>query len=262
MEKNEKKIIVALTRPFDRIDEAVSLVESYGATPFIAPTLELKLTNTESLKSLVELADDLDYLIFTSPTSIESIFKFYPNFREKLNMNCQIATIGHKTKEVANEYGLAIDLVPEEYTAEGLLKSFENINIKNSLIGLPRTLAARDVLPEGLKKMGADVILAESYSSVIPLDKVRIELLIEKILQNEIDAITFTSPLTAKNLFKVAIEEQIPEIVNRLSSSVLTVAIGPITYKALKSYGIEAIYPKRYTVKDMMDLLFEKLNHH
>lgn len=42
--------------------------------------------------------------------------------------------------------------------------------------------------------MGADVILAESYESIIPLDTVRIEVLIGKILSSEIDAITFTSP--------------------------------------------------------------------
>ncbi|MCL2157456.1 MAG: uroporphyrinogen-III synthase, partial [Methanobrevibacter sp.] len=53
--------------------------------------------------------------------------------------------------------------MPEDYTAEGLLKSFENVNVKNTLIGLPRTLAARDTLPKGLKKLGADVRLAESY---------------------------------------------------------------------------------------------------
>ena len=259
MGKKEKKMVIAITRPFNRIDEAVSIVESYGAEAFLSPTLELELTNTESLKTLFELVNDLNWLIFTSPTSIESIFKFYPNFREKINENCQIATIGHKTEEVANKYGLTADLIPEDYTAEGLLESFEKINLKKSLIGLPRTLAARDTLPEGLEKMGADVILAESYDSIIPLDKVRIELLIDKILNSEIDAITFTSPLTAKNLFKVAMDEQIPELASKLSTTVLTVAIGPITNKTLEELGVECIYPDKYTVKDMMELLFENL---
>ena len=98
----ENKKIVAITRPYNRIDEAVELIESYRGEAFIAPTLELKLKNTDSLKSLVELANDFDWLIFTSPTSIESIFEFYPDFREKINENCQIATIGHKTEEVTN----------------------------------------------------------------------------------------------------------------------------------------------------------------
>ncbi|MCL2157454.1 MAG: uroporphyrinogen-III synthase [Methanobrevibacter sp.] len=254
-----KKKTIAITRPYNRIDEAVELVESYGAEAFIVPTLELELKNTASLKNLVEIANELDWLIFTSPTSIESIFKFYPDFKEKINKNCKIATIGHKSEEVANSYGIFSDLIPEDYTAEGLLKSFENVNVENTLIGLPRTLAARDTLPKGLKKLGADVILAESYESLIPSDTNKIETLIEKILNSKIDAITFTSPLTAKNLFKVAANEQIPELANILSTSVLSVSIGPITYKVLKKLGVNSIYPKVYTVKDMMELLFVNL---
>jgi len=257
---NTKKKTIAITRPYDRIDEAVELVESFGGEAFISPTLELKFKNSDSLKSLVELADDLDWLILTSPTSIESIYHFYPDFRDKINQNCEIAVIGPKTKEVASSYGLSVTLTPDDYTAEGLLTELEKSNVRHSLIGLPRTLAARDTLPQGLEKLGADVILAESYESLIPSDTARIEILIEKILNDEIDAITFTSPLTAINLFKIATDEQIPELVNQLSTNVLTVAIGPITGKTLEKLGVKSIYPKIYTVKDMMELLFESLN--
>jgi uroporphyrinogen-III synthase len=163
------------------------------------------------------------------------------------------------TEKVAYSYGFNIDLIPKDYTAEGLLKAFEKHNVRKSLVGLPRTLAARDILPTGLEKLGADVLLAECYESLIPSDTTRIEVLIEKILNSEIDAITFTSPLTAKNLFEIATEEQIPELVNQLTSNVLSVAIGPITSKTLENIGVKTIYPKVYTVKDMMELLFENL---
>lgn len=261
MKKRKNEKVVAITRPFNRVDEAVSIVESHRAEAFITPTLELELTNTKSLKSLVEITNELNWLIFTSPTSLESIFKFYPEFREKLDENCQIAAIGKKTEEIANEYGLFIDIVPKEYTAEGLLEAFKenNININNSLIGLPRTLTARNTLPEGLKKMGADVILAESYKSTLPQNTMRIKVLIEKLLNSEIDAITFTSPMIVKNLFNVASDKQIPELINKLSTNVLTVSIGPITNKILENYNIDSIYPKTYTVKDMMELLFENM---
>ena len=259
MSKILKKKTIAITRPYNRIDEAVEIIESNGCEAFIVPTLELKLKNTDSLKNLIKLANDLDWLIFTSPTSIESIFKFYPDFKERINQNCKIATIGHKTEEVANSYGIATNLIPEDYTAEGLLYAFEELNVKNSLVGIPRTLAARDTLPEGLKNMGANVILAESYESIVPSDTAKIKVLIEKILNQEIDAITFTSPLTAINLFKVATDEEIPKLANKLSTSILSVAIGPITNKTLEKLGVTAIYPKVYTVKDMMDLLFENL---
>ena len=79
MNDEDSEKVVAITRPFDRINEAVKLVEANGATAFVAPTLELRLLNTPSLKKLMDNACDLDWLIFTSATSIDSIFHFYPD---------------------------------------------------------------------------------------------------------------------------------------------------------------------------------------
>jgi uroporphyrinogen-III synthase len=262
MSKNykESKKTIAITRPYNRMDEGVEIVKSYGAEPFIAPTLELKLVNTNTLKNLIKVANKLDWLIFTSPTSLESIFNFYPDFKEKLSDECKIVAIGTKTKEKSNEYGVEIDLIPKNYTAEGILESFKDIDVKNKLIGIPRTLDARLVLPDKLKERGANVLIAEAYKSILPADTLRIEVLISKILNNEIDAITFTSPLTVKNLFKVAVDDQKNELINKLSTSVLTVAIGPVTHEVIEEYGItSSIYPNQYTVKNMMELLFDSL---
>ena len=255
MESSNKKII-ALTRPENRTTEAVKIIESYGAIPLLVPTLELELINSESLKDLMKRAGDLNWLIFTSVTSIEAVFKFYPNFREKLNDKCKLGVIGHKTAEVADNYGLNVDLIPEDYTAEGLLESFSKIDLNGKLIGVPRTFQARTILPEGLKEMGAEVLLAESYHSIVPKDTEIIKDLIEKILNSEIDGITFTSPLTVKNLFELT--ENKEELATALSENILTVSIGPITGKLLNEYKVKHIYPERYTVKNMLKLMFDK----
>ena len=252
---------IAITRPEERSKAAKEFIENYGAEAVIVPTLELKLENTDSLKELMSRFNELDWLIFTSVSSIDSIFNFYPNFLESLNPNCKIATIGTKTAEVAMNKQLHIDIIPKDYTAEGLLEEFERIDLNNKIVGVPRTFSARTILPEGLKDMGAEVILAESYKSVIPEDKKDIENLIREILDEKIDGITFTSPLTVVNLFKVVKEGEKEELIEKLSNSTLTVAIGPITGKILDEYNIKHIYPERYTVKDMIDLMFRELNN-
>ena len=236
---------IAITRPKERSKAAKEFIENYGGEALIVPTLELKLENTDSLKELMGRFGELDWLIFTSVSSIDSIFKFYPDFAQTLNPDCKIATIGTKTAEVAMNKGLHIDIIPKDYTAEGLIEEFKRITI----------------LPEELKNMGAEVILAESYKSVIPDDKKDIENLIQEIIDERIDGITFTSPLTVVNLFKTAEDDQKDELVEKLSSSTLTVAIGPITGKILDDYNVKHIYPERYTVKDMIDLMFRELNN-
>ncbi|WP_409200788.1 uroporphyrinogen-III synthase [Methanobrevibacter sp. DSM 116169] len=249
------KPVIAITRPFERSQIAKEIVEDLGGEALIAPTLDLKLTNSDSLKKLISNKNKLDWIIFTSSTSIESIERFYPDFKNDLK--AKIAVIGKKTAEVARKYDYIINLIPQDYTAEGLLESFKDIDITNNTIGIPRTFSARDTLPEGLENKGAKVILAEAYESLLPQDTVRIEVLIEKIKLNEIDGIIFTSPLTVENLFKVATNEK--ELADKLSVDILTVAIGPITSNTLNKYNVTNIYPDKYTVQDMLELLFQKL---
>lgn len=252
---------IAITRPEERSKAAMEFIENYGGEAVIAPTLELKLENTDSLKNLMGRLDQLDWLIFTSVSSIDSIFKFYPDFLENLNPNCKLATIGTKTAELAIKKGMRVDIIPKDYTAEGLLEEFERIDLNNKIVGVPRTFSARTILPNELKRMGAEVILAESYKSVIPEDTGRIEDLIQSILNEDIDGIIFTSPLTVKNLFIIAKEDKKEQLVEKLSSSTLTVAIGPITGRILDEYKVKHIYPERYTVKDMIDLMFREFNN-
>lgn len=252
------KKVVALTRPASRSDEAKILIESYNAEALIVPTLEIELLNSPTLKAFMEEVENMDWLIFTSVSSLDSIYKYYPDFNEKLNNKCKTAVIGHKTAEVAEKYGLKVDLIPKDYTAEGLLESFQEINIKDLTIGIPRTYSARKLLPEELEKKGAKVILAESYKSILPHDTNKINNLITKILNKEIDAITFTSPLTVHNLFKVA-DKRSDDLAIGLSDYLLCVSIGPITAKALDAYNVKYVYPERYTVKDMIELMFDMI---
>ena len=99
------------------------------------------------------------------------------------------------------------------------------------------------------------IILAEAYKSLFPMDEDSVKELIRKIENSEIDAITFTSPLTVHNFFKISHDNE--KLAELLSNNLLTVSIGPITAKVLEEYNVEHIYPDTYTVPDMMELLFK-----
>ena len=245
--------IVAITRPKDRSRAACRIVEELGGQYVLAPTLDLKPVNTASLKNLIANKDSLDWIVFTSPTTITSLNLFYPDFLK--NLECRVAVIGNKTGKLAKDNGVNVDLIPEDFTAEGLIEEFEKRNITNQTIGIPRTASARAILPEGLEKLNNKVILAEAYKSLFPMNKTKINDLIAKIENNEIDAITFTSPLTVTNFFKIANNKE--KLASLLSNNLLTVCIGPITGKILDQYNINYIYPDTYTVRDMMELLFK-----
>ena len=250
------KPVVAITRPKDRAAKACEIVEKLGGETILAPTLDLKPVNTQSLKDLVARKDELDWIIFTSPTTIVSLNQFHPDFLK--NLNCKLAVIGNKTGKLAEKNGLKVDLMPDSFTAEGLIEEFKRQNITCQTIGIPRTASARPVLPEELEKLGNTVILAEAYKSLFPMDEDAVKDLISKIENREIDAITFTSPLTVENFFEIVEDKE--KMAKLLSENLLTVCIGPITAKVLDKYDVTYIYPDTYTVPDMMELLFKTLD--
>ena len=252
--------VIAVTRPRERAQVAVDIITREGGEALLAPTLELVMTRTESLLELCQHAKDLDWIIFTSPASLQSLFHYCPDFKCDLHHDCRIAAIGPRTQRVLEEYGLKAELVPEDYTAEGLLKVMAPLNLEGKIIGIPRTFSARDVLPEGLRKMGAQVLLAEAYKSTIPHDLKPVQDLMEGILNDEVDAITFTSPLTVHNLFEIAANRK-KELIDHLKSGkIMIIAIGPITGYAIQEHDLPYIAPSKYTVEAMLDKMMEEMN--
>ena len=234
------------------------IIRQYNGEAIIIPTLELQLVKSPELIEMVNAIDSYDWIIFTSPAGVKSFFNVFTS--EKIP--CNIATIGIKTEEELLKYDNKSDLIPDKFTAEGLLESFKSIDIKGKKIALPRTLSARTVLPEGLEDYGATVTIAEAYTSGIPHDKTSILDLGDKIINKEIDIITFTSPLTVSNLFDVLKEDDSNKfdlILERLKSDIIIASIGPITGNKLNQYNLQAIEPDKYTVKDMIDILLEKI---
>lgn len=251
-----KKIVI--TRPAERAKDSVEMVKSYGAIPVVTPTIELKDSKPEEMIKFCNILGELDWLVFTSPKAIESFFK-YCNLKNAPDL--KIAVIGPKTGEILDKYGVKADLMPDNYTAEGLLEAFEQFDVRGMKIGLPRTMVARYTLPHGLEKRGAEVILADAYKSEMPDDKSKIYELIDDILKRKIDAIMFTSPLTVKNLIKTAKDAGYEEIIDILQKrEVIVAAIGPITKKVLEAEKIEPVMPEVYTFKNMLDKLEEVMN--
>ncbi len=252
---NNKKIVI--TRPRERSKVLADLIKDHGGVPIIIPTLELQLVKSKELVYITENISDFEWIIFTSPAGVKSFFNIYKDN----TIPCKIAVIGVKTEEELLKHDNKPDIIPDDFTAEGLIESFKSIDIKDKCIALPRTLSARTVLPDTLEEYGANVYIAEAYTSAIPKDTTKIIELSDMIINNEIDIITFTSPLTVKNLITV-VKDQKPEIIDEfldaLRNNVTVASIGPVTTKALSEYNIKPVEPERYTVKDMINSLLEK----
>jgi len=138
-----------------------------------------------------------------------------------------------------------VDLVPEEYISEGVVKAFHGQDIEGTKILLPRAETSRDVIPAGLEKMGAQVDVVTVYRTVS--SGRRPEALDSLIKEGKVDVITFTSPSTVTYF---------QEIMGRdyaLPPRVKIAAIGPVTAAAVHKAGLKVdILQETYTIEGLV----------
>lgn len=242
---------VLITREYTKDYEPL---EDLGAEIFEFPTIEI--APPESYKELDESIDKIEtynWIIFTSANG----FKYFMQRLMHKEMDIRdlkgikICAIGTKTAEAIRNYGIKVDLIPEEFTAEGLIKVFSQQSTANSLKGmkflLPRAEVAREVFPQKVRELGGEINTPAAYRAIKP--EKHGKRLKRFLKEGRITIATFTSAATFNNFMDI-IDEDATEILKDVTIAV----IGPVTAKAIEKAGLKvSIMPKEATIKAMVD---------
>ena len=158
-------------------------------------------------------------------------------------LSLKVCAIGPATAKELKEKKVRVDYIPEEYVAEAILKGFAEMSVHGKRILLARAKVARDVLPKGLRQMGAKVDVVEVYRTVKPRGGAR--RLRQLFSEGRIDVITFTSSSTV-NHFADLLKK---DAVGSFLKDTVVACIGPITARTAKGLGLEVrIQPEEYTI--------------
>jgi len=244
---------IVITRPQRQADDLASLLEKEGAQAIHFPTIKIvPPPSWESLDTALNNLADYNWLIFTSANGVqyffERLFMLNKDIRELKGI--KICCIGPATAEQVTKRGIKVDLVPEHYISEGILKAFALIDMQGKKVLIPRAAQARDILPAGLKKMGALVDVVTAYATVISGEKK--EKLEELIRDKRIDVITFTSSSTVTNFLEIMGKEfSIPP-------QIKIACIGPITAATVEKAGYTVdIHQEEYTMPGLVQALID-----
>lgn len=248
---------IVITRAEKKSLEFAQQIKKLGGTPIIIPLLSFeptRLTKSEMLQ--FSRLYDYEWLIFTSSNGVDYFF----HHADQLKINFQeckvkIAVIGDKTKLALEEKGFEPSILPNDFVAEGLFEALQKEKMNGMKVLYIQGDLARDFIPTKLSEIGAKVTKLSVYKTVCPSNtKAWVEL-----LQQNIDAITFTSPSTIKH-FTHLLEGQ--EWKQWISKTVVC-CIGPITEKAALSFGIKSnVVPRTYTMEHLLHeliLYFKKM---
>ena len=229
---HNRRILITRTRG-QSSDLAIQL-EALGATSILIPTIEI--VPPESYNPLDQALAHLvsfDWVLFTSANAVEA-FGERMRLRDSVALppTVKIAVIGPATARAVEAVGLPVALVPDRYIAESLAESLAPHALGRRIL-IVRAEKARDVLPDTLTRAGATVTVAPAYCNRVPTDSVSSIQRIFSSPEVQIDAITFTSASTARNLAGLLDAASLT-----LPAGIALASIGPITSDALRELGL------------------------
>jgi uroporphyrinogen III methyltransferase/synthase len=252
-----KKIVV--TRSREQSGELVDLLESLGAEPIEAPMIRVEAPDDYGpLDKATAEASTYDWIIFTSANGADFFFRrlMAGNGDIRDLKGVKLVAIGPATAERLARHGLRVDLEPAESRAEAIVQALrETGDLKGKRFLLPRADIAREVLPEELRRCGADVTEVVAYRTVLAeIEREGDPDIYRMLLEKRIDVVTFTSASTVKNFVQIFGAEQSPDLLNATKVA----SIGPVTAEAAEQYGIKtAIMPKEYTIPSLVQAIVD-----
>lgn len=205
--KNLSGKTVVITRAKAQASELVHELERLGARVIEFPTIKtVPLESYQKVDYSMERIDaamtkgliHYEWIIFTSTNSVRFFLGRIVATGRSISVltGAKIAAVGPGTAKKLEEAGLRVDLVPQDNKAEGLVQAFSLLNISAKRILVPRAESARDILPEGLTRMGGIVEIVPCYRTVA--DEAGVAN-VKAALERGVDVITFTSGSTVQN---------------------------------------------------------------
>jgi uroporphyrinogen III methyltransferase/synthase len=244
---------VVITRPERQADDLAKLLAAEGASAIAFPTISIvPPADWSELDGALEKLSNYHWLIFTSANGVHF---FFERLREKGRdvrdlKGIKICCIGPATASQIEARGIRVDLVPDEFIAEGILKSFATLDLSGKKILIPRAMRARDILPEGLKKQGAAVDVVTAYRTINSGGKK--EDLTALIDAGDVNVITFTSSSTVTNFIEIMGVDYV------LPPQIKIACIGPVTAATAKKAGFRIdIAQEEYTMNGLVQSLIK-----
>lgn len=244
---------VVVTRARAQASDLTKKLEAQGAKVIEVPAI--KIVPADDYAPLDAAIADINaykWLVFTSANGVEYFFERLLHIGKDARalFGVKLAAIGSATAKALADHGLTADLIPSAYKAEELAEALVDKITAGDKILIARAKVAREVLPESLRKIGADVNVVTAYQTVADCDNK--EELLEALGSGAASIVTFTSSSTVTNLLKVLGDKK--DLLNKVALA----AIGPVTAETLKQHGLTpAISAAQYTIDGLMTAIQE-----
>lgn len=180
---------------------------------------------------------DYDWICFSSPRAVDAVV----SRSSKAPEGVKVAAVGPSTSLSLKEAGWEVHRIPPEGNGKGLVEAFRLAgDAAGARVFFPASEIARDVIPDGLAGLGAEVDRITAYRMVrLELDVASCRASVER---EEVHAVTFASP-SAMEALRAQLGE---ESFHRIREEIPAATMGPTTAAALEKAGWKRVSIARY----------------
>ena len=231
-------LTIAVTRARAQGSALAARLQGLGAAALQAPAIRIAPLPGPAIE-----IDRYDLVCLTSPNGVHLLFDrlALAGRDARALAGARVAAIGPGTAAALREHGVIADVVPERFVAEGLVEALADVPVARALIA--RAAQARDVLPDALRRRGAEVDVVALYETVAePMSSQQLAAVAQA------DYVTFTSSSTVRFFFDA--------VGDGLGDQTRLASIGPVTSEALRQRGHEPdLEAERHDIDGLIDAL-------
>src|SRR5690349_17402072 len=224
-----KRIVV--TRATSQAGSLRGALASLGAEVLELPALRVVPLDPAPLREALDRVAEYDWIVFTSQNAVALLWESLrvAGRDARWLAGRKIACVGRATADTLLARGLAADVVPDRFVAEGVLEALdERDDVRGTRVLYVAAENARDVLPDGLTERGCRVDVVPVYRT--SGDGAGAGALRDALAAGRVDAVTFASASAVRGFIEAVGAD--------LARRAPAVSIGPVTTEAVKAAGI------------------------
>jgi len=254
---------ILITRARAQSQEITSQLQTLGAEVIHYPTIELVPPSSwAQVDDAITRLHEFDWIVFTSANGAHFFFRRMREIRGDAvaaRASQIVCAIGPATANAVQQAGADVHVIADDSRGEGALAAIiDHVGGPGNLRGLsfliPRARVAREILPDGLRQLGAQVETVETYQTVKP--DVSAESIKRLFAEHSIDVITFTSSSTVSNFAELV---GVSDLSDLLADTVVA-CIGPVTAETATNYGLKkVIQPDLYNTSQLVESILRAI---
>jgi uroporphyrinogen III methyltransferase/synthase len=240
---------VVVTRARAQASPLADRLRALGAEVLELPATRVEPADPAPLRAALRSLSAYAWAAFTSANAVRLTWDMLRagGLDARAFAGVKLCAVGPATAEALLERGLAADLMPERFVAEGVLAALaERRDVSGARVLYVAAEGARDALPDGLRAMGATVDVVIAYRSVAERDGAAAAALRRALEAGEVDLVTYTSA-SGVRAFVDAVGS---DGARRAPAAV----IGPVTAAAARDAGAAvAVEASSSTIEGLVD---------